>query len=374
MDRTDLIKVVVEDHLRDAFSDSSFTSEVMEKVDRIIKSRIEHYKEYFKDNPQAREFAEKFTPQEIARLGTHEKHYKPSKKGGFTPKEHYYLVHSYLREREYIIKYFYEPGLTYEQMRTRYVEDRFNNPRKYNLTDTHKKRILKDWAKHFPEMVPFKSKYSYYHTLSKMVGPFIFTIGIGRSNLHKDKYKTLLWVEHLLLPMNKPSISILESESKGHWDITVIDHHQGFYTDIIEIVREKFWFPLEGDVSLEQIFSFIKDNDAEVVALALSWAGRKDLAVEFRDKELNVLKNLKEKNPSYYKENATKQMQLFNFEYDPDNVGGAWEQKFIDIIDDPDFIRDIVRTNVKKYGVELGLNIFPYQDIKDAPYKELALR
>lgn len=374
MDRKDLIKVAVEDHLRDAFSNSSFTPEVRQKVDRIIKSRIEYYKEYFKDNPLARKFAEKFTPQEISILGTHEANYNPLT-SQISPKEHYYIIHQYLREREYIIKYFYEPGLTYEQMRTKYLEDKFNNPRKYNLTDTHKKRILKDWAKHFPEMVPFKSKIT-YHLLFKMVGPFIFEIGIRKSNLHKDKYTPGLWVTHLLLPINETgSTGILESESHHFKDIKVIDHYQGFYTDIVEIVREKFWFPLEGDISLDQICKFqALTDDVRAKALALSWAGRQDLAIEPRDEYLNILRDLKDKDPNYYKENATKYMELFNFEYDPDNVGAAWEQKFIEIIDNPDFIRDIVRDNVKKFGVELGLNIVPYQDIKDAPYKELSLR
>lgn len=342
----DPIKFEVENHLNKELSKGSFSQEVLERVERRIQARVAYYDELFKDNPGAKKIASIFDKEERARLATYEKYQNKNHN------KQELKFSTFFIQRERIIKNFHSDGLSKDQMKNLYQQDRINNRKKY-LFSINRRKIIKDWAKCFSEMKIVNNR----TMIQKRVGPIILEIYLGSTGSCPDCYHVCLSICNLLKIYQEHYIlsSIMNITLD---DIEVADHYDGLYLDLIEMAKERFWLPLEGEVSFEQIFNipykaenedfYHAGKDAYLNALILIsvWSGKLKMAQQYYEKTLNYLKKLDDS-------------------IDIDFWGGRFIEQTQDI-KGPEKIRQIVQDNVKLFALEK----IPYQDIVGINYKE----
>jgi hypothetical protein len=254
---TTTIKTIAEEHITKQSIESYFSSEVLEKVKERIKNRIVYYDELFKDNLRAKELAATFTNEEISELAHYEKYrlanYKENKykhiseqKFGWANYEKDKYKHPakqdlkfvrFFNKRERIIRNF-------NGSNDLYIQDKINNPNKYTLNSSNKKKIIKDWAKHFPEMVMFFKNSTY---LYKRVGPLILGIHLVVKSFDLESYTVVPFIDHLLKPKEGALFGggITSEELE---DIELVEHNEGLYLDVIDITKNFFWLPTEGEM------------------------------------------------------------------------------------------------------------------------------
>ena len=361
--KQDPIKFAVEDHLSARLSKGSFSHEILARVEQRIAARVVYYDELFKDNPEAKKIAIIFEDKERATLATYEKYQEDDLK------DHEYKINTFFRDREIIIKNFFSPGLSKSQMKELYLQDRVNNPKKY-LFSPNKKSLIKDWAKHFPEMAIVNKRTSIF----KRVGPLILSITLYTTRSFTDSYYVGFRIKHLLFNYPKEEFFFQDIiDARNHPYIDVIAHKEGHYVDLIEMIREQFWLPLEGEITFAQIcrifdsIRVILQGFPDPRPLLCAWAGEAEAAQQYYEKVLNMFKNKEDKEIQQAIAYRVTGGKIFN-------VGDValWEKMFTEQVQDyikhPEKLRAIVKTNVENFG----LGSIPYQDIVGVRHKEKA--
>ena len=235
------------------------------------------------------------------------------------------------------------------------------------LTMPEKRAAMKAWNAEVPELAPYRTK-----DLVKRVGPLLLKLKFE----HKDRGFKAYQLEYTAHCICQPANFIAKTLGYYHSlgregevfdgrNINYFDHKDHLEPEFKEIAdywRQHVWIPLEGEITMDDIFQGYKNYaesgvvgsialfDVEGLVYTAAWAGLPDKAREHLDwVEFMVKKHCE----SIHR------------------AGGRerWKERIEYYIDRPELLRKFHRAIVKGSG----LGDVPYQEIKDAPYKEVAL-
>lgn len=214
-------------------------------------------------------------------------------------------------------------------------------------------QICNDWLALFPE---YKKKEK--GLFSKMVGPFQLRIFIEVMSF-KDKYRPLsslcpMFVE---LPDFVPAFLTTKNIENGFigWQGHIT---RNLYEKAAYELREKTPFPLEGTVSVSQILNAYEQKagasgffieDVEAPALLCGWCSKPDQAIPWiewgREKYLaSYRKNVA------YKESikGTPEDEMYTVKTTLEHID-QWTEGMHRRVQDTDYLRDLVETQIKKF-------------------------
>jgi hypothetical protein len=223
----------------------------------------------------------------------------------------------------------------------------------YTMTPKDQRNITNDWSVLVPDMKRINSKPM---LLCKRLGPILVYLGLQK-NSSATTYKVLLLCHPLYRPF--PAIGIMSFIVKSPGNIT-LKTHESRYKGAFEALQAKASFQLKEKVSLKEVVTAYRNYILEqrfVIseiydqALIPAWAGDHELAqeslewaIEHQDKVLPW--------------NMMGAHQLED--------GNEWISDLRQKIANPELLREIVKSEVKKHKLEK----IPFYNFVDATYQE----
>lgn len=217
---------------------------------------------------------------------------------------------------------------------------------KQKLTSYYKKKITYDWNFLFPELDVYESMW-----LMKRINPILIGILLERDSSNNN-YSPILHIHNLAKPFDTISLTLphpLCKKNSNVIDKILVSHHEQKYKEAAEHLRNQTSLPLEGDLELNKLInlyylylrdprSFSRSLLFEDIALIYSWANNVEKAIETIDNAKNEINYW----PNYMKENfIRKNGEIIK-----------WYEVLIEKVKEPEIIRKIVDSEIKKFKVE----------------------
>lgn len=122
-----------------------------------------------------------------------------------------------------------------------------------------KKKVNQDWQSAFPQLTVYTQN-KYY----KIVGPIIIgleLVKLPRSEDYRPYFVCYpLWRQNLKACLDTPIIMKEFHNKKGLQFSIPYVKHAVFFSDVLSVVKKQIPIPLEGNVSLKNIFSAIDEH------------------------------------------------------------------------------------------------------------------
>ena len=235
------------------------------------------------------------------------------------------------------------------------------------ITMPEKRAVIKAWNAEFPELSLYRTQ-----DLVKMVGPMFLTMNFSHKHLGQKRYKVNYSAHCICRPSDFIAQTLVYYHSPGRGGEVFggrninyfrhLDHLEPEFKEIADYWRQHAWISLEGEITMDDIFQGHKNfaeslvpgglglYDIDGLAYTASWAGLPDKEREYLDWiEFMVKKH----SISVHRARG----------------GERWKERIEYYIDRPELLRKFCRAIVQG----AGLGGVPYQEIKDAPYKEIVL-
>jgi len=211
--------------------------------------------------------------------------------------------------------------------------------------------VTKQWLEFFPEM-----KSIIRMDLMRRVGPLLICIELERHcNILQHQYWPCFFVHNLAREfLSLTTMLKLYLPTWTDCKYINIENHLGVYQKAARLIKEEAPIPLDGPISLDQVFKGYSNFQPsyyidwlEDSLLIAAWAGEKKKAYQYLDWAEKIFKT--------WPETAQER-----------HGGKNWRANLVAKIENPDELREITHTEVIKHKLEK----VPYQDFIDVEYKE----